>query len=101
MTARPWVHAVWHDLLSSLGVEIVGFAQIGNYGRIQIRDRQFVSRRQLLQKIAVANQHGVVSAFKIGRPGDIVERRGLDYRDTNPWQVFLHALDDVSVTFGV
>src|SRR6202034_3764876 len=86
---------------SCFSIEIISLAERGHYRRIQIGNGELAGGSQFLEEIAVADQHGIVSAFEVGRASDIVKGRGLNESDANARQILLHALNYVAGTIGV
>ena len=93
--------AVGHNLLGPVGVGGACLSKRGHHGRVHVGDGETLALAQLLHKFAVADEHGVVSAFELGRAGHIVKGRRLNQSNADARQRALDRAHDVPVTFGV
>ena len=92
--------AVGKDLGGVGGVGGVGLLQGGDHRGIEVGEAEFLIGRQLLEEIAVAQQHLVIAAFELGGARHVVVGRGHDSGDADAGKLPLQGVDDVLVAGG-
>src|SRR5712664_1661337 len=94
MAARPRMDAVGHKLQRHLVIERIGLFKRRNNRSVEVGDIQLFTRRQLGQKLAIAQQDCIVASVEHRRTGDVVIRRGQNGGDPNSGQRAFDVPDD-------
>ena len=88
------MHAVGHQLLGRLGVQLAGLLERRNHRPVQVGHREVLFAGQLLHELAVAHQHLVITALESRRAGHVIERRIEDLLIERAVAAVVHAQHD-------
>ena len=93
--------AVGNNLFCQLRIGGLGLFERGDDRRVEIGHVQLLPIRHLSDKLAVTQQHRVVTAVKFRRLRHVIKRRRLNHRDPDAGQFLFHRINDVLVAGSV